>query len=405
MKTLYLHIGMPKTGTSAVQRFLFDNREVLETKNYCFRTMPFRYQEAAMVRNAYFMLGPVYDEDGKPSKKAKKKRQEEGLEIIKSWFESFDNVILTDESIWNHVRKHKKKNVITMLKDFCEECGITLRVIVYLRRQDEYAVSWWRQRIRTGLRLDPWDTFIDYAGDRIVLDYNENLQQIEQYIPMENIIVRRYDRSGFFGGSVYADFLNAIGLELTDDFVIEHPVMNPSLDLDFAEIKRILNQLQPEDSRIRSGISNFFEPAAVECSALVSGREPQRLYSKEESREILAQYEEGNQQIAERYFGESTPLFSCEHDSDAEKWTADNKYMREDTILYFGSLCLNLHEQFETQKAQMNERFKEQEKTIQLLQKSLGETTKELRKFEEDLNSVKKFLRVLHKIKTLNRKD
>lgn len=34
MKTLYLHIGTPKTGTSAIQIFCKDNQETLKKQGY-----------------------------------------------------------------------------------------------------------------------------------------------------------------------------------------------------------------------------------------------------------------------------------------------------------------------------------------------------------------------------------
>ena len=36
MTTIYLHIGMPKTGTTSLQKFLFDNREKLLEKGYLY---------------------------------------------------------------------------------------------------------------------------------------------------------------------------------------------------------------------------------------------------------------------------------------------------------------------------------------------------------------------------------
>ena len=36
MKTLYLHIGTTKTATTSIQRFLEENKDVLQKHGYCF---------------------------------------------------------------------------------------------------------------------------------------------------------------------------------------------------------------------------------------------------------------------------------------------------------------------------------------------------------------------------------
>lgn len=36
MKTLYLHIGTTKTATTSIQRFLEENKDVLQKYGYCF---------------------------------------------------------------------------------------------------------------------------------------------------------------------------------------------------------------------------------------------------------------------------------------------------------------------------------------------------------------------------------
>ena len=35
-KTLYLHIGLPKTGTTSIQNYLFENREALMQRGVCY---------------------------------------------------------------------------------------------------------------------------------------------------------------------------------------------------------------------------------------------------------------------------------------------------------------------------------------------------------------------------------
>ena len=46
MKTLYLHVGTTKTATSSIQRFLEENRTVLEKYGYCFPDSLHVYPEA-----------------------------------------------------------------------------------------------------------------------------------------------------------------------------------------------------------------------------------------------------------------------------------------------------------------------------------------------------------------------
>lgn len=43
MKTLYLHIGTPKTAATFLQNFCYANRETFEKFGYCYPILPFKY--------------------------------------------------------------------------------------------------------------------------------------------------------------------------------------------------------------------------------------------------------------------------------------------------------------------------------------------------------------------------
>ena len=60
MKTLYLHIGTTKTATTSIQRFLEENKDVLQKYGYCFPDSLHVYPRANKRRNAHFLVAKVW---------------------------------------------------------------------------------------------------------------------------------------------------------------------------------------------------------------------------------------------------------------------------------------------------------------------------------------------------------
>ena len=56
MATVYLHIGLPKTGTTSIQNLLWDNRTLLEKHSICYPDLGFRYPHVGYLRNAHFLI-------------------------------------------------------------------------------------------------------------------------------------------------------------------------------------------------------------------------------------------------------------------------------------------------------------------------------------------------------------
>ena len=53
-KVVYLHIGTPKTGSSAIQFFCGNNRKLLKEKGVAYPKMPFAFEGIGQYRNAHF---------------------------------------------------------------------------------------------------------------------------------------------------------------------------------------------------------------------------------------------------------------------------------------------------------------------------------------------------------------
>ena len=71
----------------------------------------------------------------------------EGMDIIRQLFESYDQVILSDEGIWS-ASCENRKSLWDELKEYGDRHHFAVKIIVYLRRQDAFLDSLWKQRVK-----------------------------------------------------------------------------------------------------------------------------------------------------------------------------------------------------------------------------------------------------------------
>ena len=103
----------------------------------------------------------------------------------------------------------------------------------------------------------------------------------------ENIIVRIFDRKKFKGKdhTIFSDFLEAIGVDYTDDFKITEEEANRSLTGNSQEILRIVNTVLPDDDKVRT----LVRQAAQDCE---NYKDPQNnfvMFSEEEFNKFTEQ--------------------------------------------------------------------------------------------------------------------
>ncbi|MCI6004879.1 MAG: hypothetical protein SOY73_11415 [Blautia sp.] len=344
MKTLYVHIGAPKTGTTSIQKFCQENKEILEKKGYCYPKFPWKYQVPPTRRNALFLYKEIYDEHGNRMKEEEARRAAGGFRMVSELFGTFENVILSDEILW-HAFYKRKKTIWKELREEGEKNGYKVKIIVYLRRQDEYVSSWWNQIIKTGAKtpqtgyeMITWEQYSSKVPKSMHLDYFSALEEIASDLGRENIIVRRFQVKDFFGGSIQTDFLHCLGLEATDEFLIEKEYVNLKLSGNAPEIKRILNTIPGQTSEEKS----FFKNVLLDCSPVFQQYYPCQMFSADEARAFVSRFEESNRRVAQEYLGENeSSLFAGEFKQD-EKWEKNNPCMQDDMIRFMGEVSLNL---------------------------------------------------------------
>jgi hypothetical protein len=204
---IFLHIGMPKTGSTSIQRTLLLNKGRLAKAgvHYPYRT------------NALY--GLVTGTDPGPPLAVPKRCH---------------TLIISDERLFNRVRSPEHAE---MIASALRKISTDIKLISYVRREDEVFVSAYFTRLLMGssqklqdLPLHPVQTFTRLSS------WNEPFG-------VENMIVRRFGQS-YLPDGLIADFARTVGI---DHLPIEQaPVANSSPRSDVLEIIRLLNEAQDE---------------------------------------------------------------------------------------------------------------------------------------------------------------
>lgn len=338
MKTLYLHIGTPKTGTSAIQHFLLKNRSVLEAHGYCFPDLPCRYTYARNNRNGYFLTAHT--------------GYQKGFGQISRCFETYDNVILTEETLWRHLCVHPQ--IAADLKAHAQDNGYQIQIIVYLRAQDEFIVSLWKENVKHrkhALTLTFQERLPQVLeNESFILEYASRLDELAAVFGPEHLTVRRYERSSWKNGLVIDDFLECVGLEHTQEYQELESLKNPSLSENTVEIKRIINKETSFSQDENKYLYQFLRRISEDSAAVY----PSSVLSKDESLEILNRFSDENTRVAEAYINDGRPLFN-DQPGDRVKWSPDNPYLRDDIIRFFSLVTMDLKRENTQLKSELSD--------------------------------------------------
>lgn len=370
MGTLYLHIGTPKTGTSAIQRFLPLNGELLQEQGFCYPDFGYRYPLVNDNRNGHFLVARqsskgLSEEETEQLRQSENNRFYEGLDKVKELMETYPNVILSDENVWNGYIK--RENFWTVLKDALTERGIDLKVIVYLRRQDSVIESYWLQRVKEKLQTS-FEEYIDTGKYNFFkLDYYTQLKEISEVIGKENIIVRAYEKQQYEGNgnSLMSDFLKVLGLELDSRYQYADIVANTRLYGKFLEVKRIFNAMECYQS---VNWSVKYLKMVQEEEEAKFGVPNCKYFAYDKQVAFLKEYEESNAAVAREFMNrEDGVLFRDEIKKDGD---ADEKtYSTDELVLICGRMLELMHEEYTDRIEHMREDYTNK---IEALKRSLA---------------------------------
>ena len=201
MKRIYLHIGTHKTGTTALQFFLWNNRIRL-------MELGFLYPEIGLGGGyAHGVLANIIKPNNRDDRLTEYKK-EFNREIGSS---HVPNILLSSEVFLEGL------NVADSVRQFIDQDAFDVSIIVYLRNQVDWLQSVYNEVIRDPYRRFTGDIFQLREYQQKYHDYERILEPWVKHFGADAIILRPY---GNFRckNEIFHDFLNSVGIKDLDSF-------------------------------------------------------------------------------------------------------------------------------------------------------------------------------------------
>lgn len=306
-RTLFLHIGSHKTGTTALQRGLHHNRALL-------RTCGVTFVAESTAAHLHSFLGPrpnapflpdgfqVLDADGLATRLA---------------LAETETVLASSENFSFFFTRPAVQALAQTLRAQFD----TIRIVCYLRRQDRHAVSHHQEgakphRAVEGLLWGHAPTALPApsAIHDLYLDYDRRLGLWADVFGDDAMIIRPYDRKTLKDGDIFADFLSVVGLSEAG----LQPVGDHNTSLGAAQTKT-------------GHLMNSLNVAGKTADAILDRIPPEGrlLPSAAEAMAFQSRYDAGNRRLNQRFGITAEPgLFDTDY-SDyptqaTNDWTEDD---------------------------------------------------------------------------------
>lgn len=309
-RKLTLHIGIPKTGSTALQAWFRLNRAQLMSQGVCYPVSPGLANHvllpAAVDASSPWIATMHPNEFGGLAPEVRISNfRKEWLSEMTSLPEHITQVVISTEYCAIMLTD---VGSIQRLTDLLRPHFDDITIVVYLRRQDLHVASVFSERLRLGETDDP--RLPDPDLESIPLyDYASLLDRWASVFGERAIRPRIYERQELVGGDVIEDFLACAGIARPKD-AVDAPEQNQSLSREGQEFllraARRMREQRGED--FMGGL--IWRTIAVECTEAMPGqgwRAP-----RAEAEKYLAHFAAINEQVRARFFPERERLFSAE---------------------------------------------------------------------------------------------
>lgn len=313
-KTLFIHIGLHKTGTSSIQLFLHKNKESV-LSNHGIYYLPIPQDDIAPKQHRFLNKLMIEDEIGV-------------IEYFLKYISNADKFIISSECF---IEKKIFCEKLSTLKNLFDKTII----LVGLRRQDYWIESLYRFRVNNKYEncftfsFDEWtDMMKKETYQWYNPDYLQTLDYWSEFFGHNNIRIIPY-HDEYLDFNIVDEFNKVVGIPNSGSMPTKIFVNQSITNRELTEYLRATNNiLKPEQQKELLTYLRF------------SKKENISLLSPKVRHEIIEHFTSVNSEISKKY-NNSVPIFSSEV-IESEDWFAftgisnPNKFIIEEFLLKAG---------------------------------------------------------------------
>jgi hypothetical protein len=314
-KEIILHIGLHKTGTSAIQSFLSLNIENLKC-------------------NGIYMPNISKLDIGKPNfhhilasdlKNASVKQTNQTASKLYSESSVYPRVLLSSEMLF------EPGIDLVLIKNVFLVYFSTVKVILYLRRQDELYISVYNEMVKSGLQ----ERFDKSKFNYYEYNFYKIISELEQVFGKENLILGFYHSGIKLENNLYNDFISKINLnESKNEWNYPSKTVNVSYNIETIEFLRLLNIIFNQNIYLKCNhlILDFIKNIDIK-----NNQPPSSLLSYNERVSLLSTVKTTNDLVCVEYFNNNYGLFNLLKDEHLTKSNEQyvSKYYLECILSFF----------------------------------------------------------------------
>lgn len=343
MKDLIFHIGVPKTGSSAMQVFFARNHAVLQARGVdYFRIGDFALGMAGNISSGNGSLvsrsllpagSPIGIGDGEPH--------------LKALFAAIEGSTCERGLVSSEIFADADLPALTRLVDRVKQLGIVPHAFCFVRRQDQFLSSAYMQQVKRHQCTDYPEVHIRRIYRQIkYLRYGTFFRNMTEVFGTGNVTVRLYEEATSAKGGLFLAFLRAYGLD-PGGFDIAVKDINTSLTARSLLMMLLLNKYKP-----RMNFSDFVVENEIASGAMQSGAQHQ-LFSDTLTAEVEAFFHDENAALAQEYFARAELYEPAERTGNSQSISRLSLSV-EDAVGFLGGLLVRMDTRLAALEAQVN---------------------------------------------------